>query len=324
MRTSNMSLMQRQSQSTQCAFKQTGRACQAVSTARSRRLRHTVQATDPQQQQQQTEDAPGQPAPARLNLANPAETIVWGGRLPSTRRLTLSGLAALGITLGGNLGGVTSWLLGLDGGQLAATLHADVLIPVLGYKRCQDAGNGYEFQYPAQWLADQTLLYRAAQRAEAARSLDPQPLRQKRKDVVEPSAAFGPAGSTGEENISVVVAPIFQGFKLESLGAADAAGRYFLDNIVAPAGSDKTATLIAAQERRDTSGVLYYQLEFTVESAKFSRHNVAVLASRDDLLYTLNAQCPASRWQQDGQQLLHAAASFRLSGSPSPQYPGSL
>jgi hypothetical protein len=106
-----------------------------------------------------------------------------------------------------------------------------------------------EFQYPAQWLADQTLLYRAAQRAEAARSLDPPSLSRQRRDVVEPSAAFGPAGSTGEENISVVVAPIFQGFKLESLGAADAAGRYFLDNIVAPAGSDKTATLIAAQER---------------------------------------------------------------------------
>jgi hypothetical protein len=45
--------------------------------------------------------------------------------------------------LGGNLGGVTSWLLGLDGGQLAAQLHADVLIPVLGYKRCLDAENGY-------------------------------------------------------------------------------------------------------------------------------------------------------------------------------------
>lgn len=47
------------------------------------------------------------------------------------------------VALGGNLGGVTSWLLGLDRGQLAATLHADVLIPVLGYKRCLDAGNGY-------------------------------------------------------------------------------------------------------------------------------------------------------------------------------------
>jgi hypothetical protein len=76
--------------------------------------------------------------------------------------------------------------------------------------------------------------------------------------------------------------------------------------------------------RRDGNGVLYYQLEFTVESAKFSRHNIAVLASQDNLLYTFNAQCPASRWQQDAQQLLHAAASFRLSGSRNPQYPGSL
>jgi hypothetical protein len=52
-------------------------------------------------------------------------------------------LAPVLAALGGNLGGVTSWLLGLDGGQLAAQLHADVLIPVLGYKRCLDADNGY-------------------------------------------------------------------------------------------------------------------------------------------------------------------------------------
>jgi hypothetical protein len=76
--------------------------------------------------------------------------------------------------------------------------------------------------------------------------------------------------------------------------------------------------------RRDANGVLYYQLEFTVESAKFSRHNVAVLASQDNLLFTLNAQCPVSRWQQDAQQLLHAAASFRLTSNRNPQYPDSL
>lgn len=45
--------------------------------------------------------------------------------------------------LGGNLGGITSWLLGLDGGKLAAQLHADVLVPVKGFKRCVDAANGY-------------------------------------------------------------------------------------------------------------------------------------------------------------------------------------
>lgn len=45
--------------------------------------------------------------------------------------------------LGGNLGGVTSWLFGLDGGQLAGQLHLDVLVPVRGFKRCVDAANGF-------------------------------------------------------------------------------------------------------------------------------------------------------------------------------------
>lgn len=53
-----------------------------------------------------------------------------------------------------------------------------------------------EFQYPANWLADQTLYFRAAQRAEAARSLDPPALKRPRgRQVTEPSAAFGPPGS---------------------------------------------------------------------------------------------------------------------------------
>jgi hypothetical protein len=100
--------------------------------------------------------------------------------------------------LGGNLGGLTSWLLGLDGGHTASSLRVDRIVPVLGFKRCYDAAYGYEFVYPADWLADQTLLFRAAQRAEAARALDPPPLRRapKPREVTEPSAAFGPAGST--------------------------------------------------------------------------------------------------------------------------------
>lgn len=55
---------------------------------------------------------------------------------------------------------------------------------------------GTEFLYPSSWLGDQTLLKRAAQRAELERSLDPPALkRQRARDVVEPCAAFGPAGS---------------------------------------------------------------------------------------------------------------------------------
>lgn len=45
--------------------------------------------------------------------------------------------------LGGNLGGITSWLFSLDGGQLAAATRADIIVPVNGFKRCYDAGYGF-------------------------------------------------------------------------------------------------------------------------------------------------------------------------------------
>lgn len=49
--------------------------------------------------------------------------------------------------LGGNLGGVTSALLGLDNGQTAKKLQLDALFPVNAqptpYKRCIDGAYGY-------------------------------------------------------------------------------------------------------------------------------------------------------------------------------------
>ncbi len=108
--------------------------------------------------------------------------VVYGGRLPPARRLVVSGLTASAIgkecrpgsaypacvnlamraphtgctnltrppgrhtvalaALGGNLFGVTSWLLGLDGGRLAESSRLDVLVPVGGFRRCLDAQNG--------------------------------------------------------------------------------------------------------------------------------------------------------------------------------------
>lgn len=54
--------------------------------------------------------------------------------------------------LGGNLGGVTSALLALDGGALAARLHLDVIIPVRGFKRCLDLENEYGVGSQTMWL----------------------------------------------------------------------------------------------------------------------------------------------------------------------------
>ncbi|KAG2487221.1 hypothetical protein HYH03_014194 [Edaphochlamys debaryana] len=318
---------------------------------------------------------PTPPPPAsgpRPSLADPVQTIAWGGTLPSGRRLVLGGLSCVGIALGGNLGGVTSALLGLDGGEAAGRLRADVLVPVRGHKRCYDEGLGFEFVYPAYWLADQTIARRRAQRAEDSRGglpgrdwdlgpgrdweddLPPLGPRRapaagpgpadggaatlrRRAAAVEPVAAFGPPGTTGEENVSVVVAPILPGFSLRgTMGAPREAAERLLASL-APPGSGLQPTLIAAearsepraaarrlpgpdgvppprlQEGEDGGGEqLYYTLEYTMRGPKFYRHNVSVYTARSGLLYTFNAQCPQDRFEEDAAALRESAASFRL------------
>ena len=69
------------------------------------------------------------------------------------------------------------------------------------------------------------------------------------RGVAEPETAFGPPGSSGEENISVVVAPIQAGFKLESLGTAEQAGRRFLETTLASINANREANLVSAQSR---------------------------------------------------------------------------
>lgn len=73
--------------------------------------------------------------------------------------------------------------------------------------------------------------------------------RQGRRESQDPTAAFGPPGGTGEVNVSVVVAYIASGFRLESLGTPQEAAERFLNTIVAPEGSGRQAALISARER---------------------------------------------------------------------------
>ncbi|KAK6143922.1 hypothetical protein DH2020_024270 [Rehmannia glutinosa] len=127
------------------------------------------------------------------------------------RRRLLSGTGAASVlAVGANFGGVTSFLLGFSP-EAARGLKLDALYPVGGYSRYIDTNEGFEFVYPESWLGDQTLLYRAAGKAE--RSLDPPPLggsggQGRRRNVNEPAVAFGPPGSTGELNVSVIVSPV--------------------------------------------------------------------------------------------------------------------
>lgn len=167
-----------------------------------------------------------------------------------------------------------------------------------------------KFIYPANWVGDQTLLYRAAGKAE--RSLDQPGLGNGRKNVNEPIVAFGPPGSTGELNVSVIVSTVPSNFSIEAFGSPKEVGEELIKTVAGKRPNVKGA-LIQSNSREDsTKNVRYYSLEFQVESPTFQRHNVAVFCAKGGRLFTLNAQAPELLWPQIKSDLYTIADSFHL------------
>ncbi|GBG59291.1 hypothetical protein CBR_g32304 [Chara braunii] len=296
-----------------------------------------------------TETRPSQGSAAAK--VSPTRVVTWAGRLPSKRRAVLGSIIALSVAIGGNLAGITSAILSIDD-DVARRLRLDTLFPVKGLRRCVDQSRGFEFVYPARWLGDQRLLYRAVERVDAVRSLDPPSLkdaererRRRQKSRRDPVVAFGPPRGSGEENVSVVVSPVPMDFRLEQFGSPTSVGRRLLDRLVAiprqqassaeggegegeggggGGGGEggrqsmgrKEAELIYAGERvvgpRGTRGVRYYDLEYTVKTDQWFRHNRAVFACVDGRLYSLNAQTPQTSWPERSEVFETIARSFRV------------
>ncbi|GMI65356.1 hypothetical protein like AT3G05410 [Hibiscus trionum] len=231
------------------------------------------------------------------------------------RRLLAGVGSASLVAVGANFGGVTSFLLGLapEGGR---SLKLDVLYPIQGYSRRIENNEGFEFIYPANWVGDQRLLYRAAERLE--RSLDPLPTNspksgsRPRKNVNEPIVAYGPPGSSGELNVSVIVSPVPLDFSIETFGGPKEVGEAVVRTVTGQRPNVE-GTLIESRVREDPNkNVKYYELEFKVESPSFKRHNVAVCCARGGRLFTLNAQAAESAWPGLKPVFYRIANSFNL------------
>ncbi|XP_062084788.1 psbP domain-containing protein 7, chloroplastic isoform X2 [Humulus lupulus] len=231
------------------------------------------------------------------------------------RRLSLGVGSASLVVVGANFLGVTSFLLGLSP-ETSRNLKFDVVYPIGGYNRCLDTNEGFEFIYPANWVGDQRLLYRAAERKELERSLDPPSLNdsRRRSNVNEPVVAFGPPGTSGELNVSVIVSPVSLDFKIEAFGGPQEVGETIVRTITGTGKRpDVKGTLVKSNLREDSvRNVAYYELEFRVESPLFRRHNVAVCCVRGGRLFTLNAQAPESAWPEVKLDFQRIAESFNL------------
>ncbi|KAL5712961.1 PsbP domain-containing protein 7 [Ranunculus cassubicifolius] len=232
------------------------------------------------------------------------------------RRRFVTGVGTASVVaLGANFLGITSFLLGFSP-DTGRNLKLDVLYSVNGYSRCIDTNEGFEFIYPSNWVRDQTVFYRAVGKAELQRSLDPPPLNgiPRRQNFNEPVIAFGPPGSNGELNISVIVSPVSLDFSIEAFGGPREVGEAIVRKITGSGKRpDVKGNLIESSLRTDTSKNLnYYKLEFTVETPTFRRHNVAICCVRSGRLFTLNAQAPESAWPAVKKDFCNVADSFVL------------
>ncbi|KAL1831947.1 hypothetical protein ACET3Z_001598 [Daucus carota] len=229
------------------------------------------------------------------------------------RLVTGIGSASL-VAVGANFAGVTSFLLGYFPDN-SRSLKLDVLYPIGGYSRCVEREEGFEFIYPSNWVGDQTLLYRAAGKAESQRLLDPPPLSRRRRNINEPVVAFGPPGSTGELNVSVIVSPVAPDFSIEAFGEANEVGEAVVRTITkAGRQPNVKGSLIQASLREDkiSKNLKYYELEYKVESSTFQRHNIAVCCAYKGKLFTLNAQAPESAWPKLKSDFYKISNSFTL------------
>ena len=231
----------------------------------------------------------------------------------SPRRIALAMTSTTALALGANFLGVTSLVLRANE-PLARKLKLDTVYEVSGYRRDRNEEKGYEFLFPNEYLADQTIAQRNAMRK--AQSLDLPSLRETKgqKNVGEPESAFGPMGTNGEENMSVIVQTSTKGFDLGQFGDAEEQASWLLENALARPGSGKEAKLFSASETIGENGIKYYQFEYTVKTANWYRRNVAVFAQNKNTgdVYTFVAQCPVERWDGMGEKFRKSANSFRV------------
>jgi hypothetical protein len=241
----------------------------------------------------------------------PPRSPTTGGLAPvSPRRVVVGVAGTVALALGANFARVTEKVLG-NIPDFARANRLDVLYPVLGYSRCYKPARGYEYIVPTTYVVDQTMARRNATRGVSA--LDPPALSASaRREVNEPDSAYGPIGSSGEENVSVITSAVPRGFNLAVFGDAEAQAGWLLENVLAKPGSGKTGRLIRAMTRTGNDGTTYYTFEYTIQTDTWFRHNVAVFATRGTTLYTFVAQIPETRWLEMRETFFDMADSFRV------------
>ena len=98
-----------------------------------------------------------------------------------------------------------------------------------------------------------------------------------------------------DELVSFTVADYDKANRIEELGDLETVGQRVANNLLAPEGSGRTATLLngGIVERE---GQNYYILEYALEADGMPRHDVVAVTIQRHKLFTLTASTSESRW----------------------------
>lgn len=281
------------------------------------------------QQQSQPQLQQNQPHNNKNNDQSLARALALMGTSP--RRIFLSLASSATIALSANFFGVTSNLLALLPEEFTETSGLDSVYPRGDYKRvfvrATGSMNGFgftssrsdssrcSFLIPKEWVADTGLALAQAQRQ--ARALDysmSRPSSERRQQAnVLPDAAYGPPGSGGDTNVSVIINTDVRDFRLSSLGNGDptSAAEFLLSNRPTPA-----ALVSATEERRTGDPVLRF--EYTVDRGERARplRAISVVAGtrEGDAFVTLTVVSTEEDWKRPlvGEGLRRVVESFKL------------
>ena len=100
-----------------------------------------------------------------------------------------------------------------------------------------------------------------------------------------------------DETVSLMINNVNEENELTELGSAVAVGERLRGEVIATAGSGRTAELVEANER-EVNGHTFYDLEYAVHLEDRDRHELATVVVDRGRLYTLATSVNEDRWEK--------------------------
>merc|ERR1712010_55164 len=114
-----------------------------------------------------------------------------------------------------------------------------------------------------------------------------------------------------DETVSLIINNVNEENELTELGSAVAVGERLRREVIATAGSGRTAELVEANER-EVNNHTFYDLEYAVHLEDRDRHELATVVVDRGRLYTLATSVNESRWPRVKDLFESVITSFTL------------